>query len=374
VWKRYLLALAVVLLACSGRSLAQQQQTLCTNVASPAGWVTIHITTSSAFGCPNIPNNVKVIEKIDTMVTNTVLAACNDGTALPSGWVVTDFSTTAADCGDINFNIEQIRNLNGNPIGTQVQVCNQSGPIPTGWNIIGVSTDFARCSRTNQDILLIRRDTGPDLSLSLSPTSQSVIQGAATSVSANLVRSGGLTDPANMSVSGPLPGGVGVTFSPNPVTGTSSTVTVTTSTSTPVGSFGISITAIAGVYIRTAILTLNVQPSGNFALSTNPNPQVLVPGTSNSIDVSIVRTPGFGSAVNLSASGLPAGVTASFSPGSTTGNLSTLTLTATSSVALGQFTFTITGTSGSTVNSASSTVTATLVPAWWEAVRDLITQ
>ena len=54
---------------------------------------------------------------------------------------------------------------------------------------------------------------------------------------------------------------------------------------------------------------------------------------------------GFTGNVNFSVSGLPSGVTASFSPNPTTG-FSTLTLAASSSVPLGTRTLTITGTSG----------------------------
>ncbi len=54
---------------------------------------------------------------------------------------------------------------------------------------------------------------------------------------------------------------------------------------------------------------------------------------------------GFTGKVNLSVSGLPSGVTASFAPNPTTG-FSTLTLTAGNSVPLGTSTLTITGASG----------------------------
>jgi hypothetical protein len=62
---------------------------------------------------------------------------------------------------------------------------------------------------------------------------------------------------------------------------------------------------------------------------------------------------GFNGNVQLAVSGLPSGVTAAYSPNPATTS-STLTLTAGSTVAAGQYTLNITGTSGS--QQASTTV------------------
>jgi hypothetical protein len=73
---------------------------------------------------------------------------------------------------------------------------------------------------------------------------------------------------------------------------------------------------------------------------------------------------GFSSAVSLSATGQPSGVTASFSPTSVTppangSATSTLTFSASSGAAVGTYTVTTTGTSGSTIHSATITLTVT---------------
>src|SRR3989442_2842113 len=54
-------------------------------------------------------------------------------------------------------------------------------------------------------------------SLSATPASQSVVQGAGTTYAVSITPSGGFTAAVTLSVSG-LPGGVTASFSPNPAT------------------------------------------------------------------------------------------------------------------------------------------------------------
>ncbi|HEY6248658.1 MAG TPA: hypothetical protein VI685_01790, partial [Candidatus Angelobacter sp.] len=77
---------------------------------------------------------------------------------------------------------------------------------------------------------------------------------------------------------------------------------------------------------------------------------------SSTITVALVN--GFTGTVALAASGLPAGVTASFSPASTTGT-STLTFTASSTAAAGTATVTVTGTSGTLSHTTTIALTVT---------------
>lgn len=83
-----------------------------------------------------------------------------------------------------------------------------------------------------------------------------------------------------------------------------------------------------------------------FWTAASPGVLSVAQAASTTATVSIIDAGGFSGNVNLSASGLPAGVTASFSPNSTAGT-SVLTLTASASATVGPATITITGTSGS---------------------------
>ncbi|MBN8885800.1 MAG: hypothetical protein J0I77_08780 [Rudaea sp.] len=96
--------------------------------------------------------------------------------------------------------------------------------------------------------------------------------------------------------------------------------------------------------------------TADFSLSDSPGSLTLNQGASGTATVTVSGTNGFSGSVALSASGLPSGVTAAFSPTSTT-SASTLTLTASSTAATGTATLTITGTSGSLSHTTSLSLT-----------------
>src|SRR2546429_268651 len=104
----------------------------------------------------------------------------------------------------------------------------------------------------------------------------------------------------------------------------------------------------------------------DFGLSASPSTLAITQGSKGSSTITVAPQNGFTGNVTLAASGLPNGVTASFStnPTTPTSAMSTLTLTASSTAATGMSTVTITGTSGTlshtttlalTVNAAGGT-------------------
>lgn len=97
----------------------------------------------------------------------------------------------------------------------------------------------------------------PDFSLSVTPASRSITQGATTTYTVTITRTGGFADPVTLSVSG-LPAGVTGTFSPDPATGASSTLTVATTAATAPGSYPFTVTGTSGALTRTATATLVV--------------------------------------------------------------------------------------------------------------------
>ncbi len=182
-----------------------------------------------------------------------------------------------------------------------------------------------------------------------SPGSLSLGQGASANAYVSISPQYGFTGNVTFSIAG-LPTGVTAFWTPNPTTGTSNLV-IAASSVAKAGQSTLTITGTSGTKTATATLTLGVY-APTFNLSTYSNLSI-GQGTSGTVTVFVTPQYGFTGNVNLAVTGLPSGVTASFSPNPATG-LSTLTLQASSTAALGQRTLTITGTSG------TQTATATL--------------
>jgi hypothetical protein len=94
----------------------------------------------------------------------------------------------------------------------------------------------------------------------------------------------------------------------------------------------------------------------NFSLSANPGSVTVAQGNSVTSTITVNDEDGFSGSVQLSASGLPSGVTAQFVPNPTT-TTSTLTLSASGSAATGTVTVTVSGVSGTLNNSTTLSLT-----------------
>jgi uncharacterized membrane protein len=206
--------------------------------------------------------------------------------------------------------------------------------------------------------------TSPDFALSAAPTSLSVTQGSTASTTISTSGSGGFNSAVTLSASG-LPAGVTASFSPAsiaaPGSGNSS-LTFTASSTATAGTSNVTISATGGgvTHTTTVALTVNAATAPNFAVSASPGSVSVPQGSSRTATVSTTVSGGFNSAVALSASGLPAGVTATFSPTSIAApgsGSSTLTFAASSTAAIGTSTVTITATGGAVTHTASVSLT-----------------
>jgi uncharacterized repeat protein (TIGR01451 family) len=118
----------------------------------------------------------------------------------------------------------------------------------------------------------------------------------------------------------------------------------------------------SGDYIyKTFVTTAPFASTPDFSVLATPSLRAVTPGASAQYTVTITPSAGFTGVVNLSASGLPAGAVANFSPASVsitdaTSKTSTLTITTSAGTPLGDFPVNITGTAGSTVHSAPVTL------------------
>ena len=137
--------------------------------------------------------------------------------------------------------------------------------------------------------------------------------------------------------------------------GTISSSGLFTAGSTAGGPF--TVTATSGSVSGTASVTVTA-PAPDFSLSVTPSTQAARRGATTTYTVNITPSNGFAGSVLLSTSGLPSGVSGSFSPNpATTSSILTLTLAPNGS--RGTFTFTIIGTSGSLTHTSTATLTIT---------------
>jgi len=108
-----------------------------------------------------------------------------------------------------------------------------------------------------------------------------------------------------------------------------------------------------------ADLAGSTQTAG-FSLSASPSSVMVLQGNSGSSTITSTVSGGFNSAVTLSASGQPSGVTVGFSPTSITGTgSSTMNIAVGSTTAPGNYTITVTGTGGGQTQTTTVTLTVT---------------
>ena len=200
----------------------------------------------------------------------------------------------------------------------------------------------------------------PDYSLAASPSSLTVTQGTSGNSTVTVTPINGFTGSVTLSASG-LPAGVTATFGTNPTTSTS-VATFTASSTATTGTSTVTITGTSGTltHTTTVALTVNAAATPNFSLSASPTSVTVTQGGSGNSTITETPSGGFTGAVTLSASGLPAGVTATFGTNPTT-STSVVTFTASSTATTGTSTVTITGTSGTLTHTTTVSLTVNAV-------------
>jgi kumamolisin len=204
----------------------------------------------------------------------------------------------------------------------------------------------------------------PGFSLSASPNSVSVVQGNSGASTITSTVTGGFNSAVTLSASG-QPTGVTVGFSPTSITGAgTSTLTFTVASTTATGTYPITVTGTSGATTETTPVSLTVTsvPVPAFTISASPTSVSVVQGSNGASTITTAVSGGFNSAIGLSASGQPTGVTVSFNPTSIAApgsGTSTMTMAVASTTATGTYTITVTGTAGSTTHTATVSLTVT---------------
>lgn len=257
----------------------------------------------------------------------------------PSG-VTVSFSPSTLQTGD----------------GSKVIVETTTSAAPGTYPIDLNATNAGGKTATATLSVTIAGDTTGDHKVALSSPSLTLNAGAGASLGLTTTAGSGGAEELTLSASG-QPAGTTVTFQPAKIpAGDGAKVVVETSTTTPAGTYAIAITATnaAGKGASAELsLTVNGNQQTDFKLSASPSSVIVKQGANTTSTISTTAGSNGAETINLTASGQPSGVTASFSPSSVqTGSSSTLTLSASSSAAVGTYTVTVTGT-----NSAGKTAT-----------------
>jgi hypothetical protein len=212
--------------------------------------------------------------------------------------------------------------------------------------------------------IIFNPTNNPDFAISASPASVTAAQGLATTTTVSTTVVNGFNSAVALTASG-VPSGASATFSPTsigaPGSG-SSTLTLSAGTAAA-GTYTITVTGTGGGKTHTTPVSFTVTSgsSPDFSLSVSPTSVSAATGTNATATVSSTVSGGFNSAVSLSASGVPTGASAAFSPASLAApgsGSSTLTL-ATGTAMAGTYNLTITGTGGGKTHTAPLTLTIT---------------
>jgi kumamolisin len=201
----------------------------------------------------------------------------------------------------------------------------------------------------------------PGYTLSASPASVSVVAGNSGSSTITSTVTGGFDSAVTLSASG-QPSGVTVTFSPTSITGSgSASMTIAVASTVAAGTYPITVTGTSGTTTETTSVSLTVTTagSGSFSISVSPSSGYLDQGQSGYAVVTTSVSGGFNAAISLSATGVPSGVTSSFSPSSIAApgsGTSDFNLTVSRSARTGTYTITITGTGGGKTESTTLTL------------------
>jgi len=213
---------------------------------------------------------------------------------------------------------------------------------------------------SEQDIRLSGTGTG-SFTLANSASSLTMTQGGSGAATITVTDQNGFTGSVTLSASG-LPSGVTASFSPNPTTGTSVLTVTASSTSSLATNQAVTITGTSGSLTASTTVLLTITPA-NFTLSSSTTSMVVYQGASGAATITVNDENSFTGNVTLSASGLPSGVTASFSPNPTAAT-SVLTLSASSSTAAGTYYVSATGSSGAEVAATPSITLYVVQPAF----------
>ena len=249
---------------------------------------------------------------------------------------------------------------------------NNSVPGVNGFTASGAAYNLATGLGSVDANLLVNSWPGagapqPGVTLKPSVTAESLLPGKSATFTLAVTAVNGFA--GSVALTAKTPSGVTVSFNPSTVkAGASSTVTLTAASGTAAATDSVVITATSGAISATTSVSLAVLPLPTLSVSVASAKVVIVQAKTATVAVTATTGGSYAGAVNLAVTGLPAGVTATwssngFSPAGSSNTVSTLTLKAASTAALNSTTLTISASGDALQSKANCTLQVTKAPA-----------
>lgn len=206
----------------------------------------------------------------------------------------------------------------------------------------------------------------PDFSIDSSTPSAAISPGTVAAYPLAVAFDPGFGDTVGLTVSG-LPNGATAVFSTASFSATGASVlTITTSGSTPPGTYPLTVVGMGNITGATHSKTLSLIVGTAIDYSITVAPQVQQVALGGGTVIYTVTAPpvnGFNGVIALSASGLPSGAIAVFTPSAIAGgSTSTLTITTDATTPLGNSEIVVTGTSGTVSRAAGAATLSVIIP------------
>ena len=324
--------------------------------------VTVTVPTP-AFTVAALPTSVSVVEGSSATTSISVAGVNSFGSAVtlavtkvPTG-LTASFSSASIAAATSSKNTS----------GSSTLMLAAASTLATGSYSVTIAATGGGVTKSMSIAVTVKAP--PTFAMTLASSNVSVAEGGSASTTLSLAAQNSFSSAVALSVSN-APTGLTVSLSPTSIAapGSGSTkITLSAASTLATGSYSVTIAATGGGISKSTTVAVTVVAPATFTLASSSSTLSMAQGGSSSTTFTIAGQNTFNSAVTLSASGVPTGLTASFSPasiaavssGSLTKGTSTLTVKAVSTLAAGSYSFLATASGGGVTQTTTVTVKVT---------------
>ncbi|MDX6577745.1 MAG: hypothetical protein QOE96_3698 [Blastocatellia bacterium] len=351
---------------------------------NPAPWtVSAGVIDNSSFEAPHTGSWKAWLNGYGSAHTDTLLQTVSiPSTATSAGlsfWRHIDTAETTNTKANDTLKV-QVRNSTGAVLATLATYSNlnaAAGYTPVAFDLIaykgqtiqiylvGAENSNLKTSFVVDDFALNATTSGAaaaDFTISSAPSSLAVTAGGSGATTITTTVSGSFNSAVSVSTSGLLAGAT-ASFSPASIAAPgsgASTLTISVGATAAPGTYSVVVNGSGGGKTHSATINLTVGATADFAIASAPSSLAVTAGGSGATTITTTISGSFSSVVSLSASGLPAGATASFSPASIAApgsGSSTLTITTGASTVPGTYSVVVNGSGGGNTHAATIPLT-----------------